>query len=168
MLAGRERDRLTTAEPRAGEFKLLGTVKDVAGAPAAEVRVTARRVGDEPADWGTWSGARELRRAYEALGGGADGGPVAAEARSAADGTFTLTLESRGLYELRAEPAPPRTGTWVTASTRKDATAPLELRVVDGSPLRGRVLDAQDRGVAATLHASWHGQGVGVFTLRAV
>lgn len=164
MLAGHAREKPSAADAAEGEFLLRGSVTDAKGEPAADVRVTARRQGEErgPAThYGGWSGAQELRRAFAAMQGREQDGPPDAVATSAADGSFSLTLRRRGSYEVRAEPAPPSTGTWAAATARSGASPTIELRVLPGSALRGRVLDSQDRGVAAMIHAAWHGGALG-------
>jgi|GEM_PF-1813553 len=165
MLSGTTRAKTENGALDEGRFEIPGRVLDSKGKPVAGVAVTARRRGDaydvhDPRRWQGNSFAA-LERAFVELSS-AEAPPVASRASSAADGTFTLLVTRRGEYDLRAEPAPPRVGT--TTSWYLNATpprVPVELHVLDGSALRGRVVDEQGQGVAAVLRAGWSSEARG-------
>lgn len=161
-LTGREGGRAAPAVVAdEGDFDIPGRVLDAKGEPVAGVRVLARRLGDaypenDPRRW-EQRAAESLERAFTGrpARGAPDEGEPAGETTSGADGTFTLRVHRRGEYRLRAVPGAPRVGTqgeWYL--NERPPSVPLSLRVLDGSALRGRVVDAQDRGVAAQLTAS--------------
>ncbi len=163
MLSGTARAKAEAGPVEEGRFEIPGRVLDAKGKPVAGVLVTTRRRGDaydanDPRRWQSY-GAAGLERAFAELSS-TEAPPVAARATSGQDGTFTLLVTRRGEYDLRAEPAPPQVGT--TASWYLNATPPgmpVELHVLDGSALRGRVVDDQDRGVVAVLIANWSSDG---------
>src|SRR5688572_348914 len=167
MLTGREAVRAAPApEKEDGEFTIPGKVLDEKGKPVADVPVTARRTGEayregDPKRW-DWSGAAHFTKSFEEHGVvKAEEKPVAT-AKSAADGTFALVVKRRGNYSVKAEPEAPRVGTkgeWYLND--KPPTVPLTLRALAGSTLRGRVVDAQDRGVDAAVSASGSDDSLG-------
>lgn len=142
-----------------GDFPILAKVVDEQDKPVADVTVSALRRGEayaaeDPLRWTGWNGAERLAKAFAETSATSEAEPPAASAKSGADGTVRLTVHRRGDYAVRAEPDAPRAGTegsWYLND--KPPTAPLVLRVFAGSALRGRVIDAQDRGVAAVVRA---------------
>jgi protocatechuate 3,4-dioxygenase beta subunit len=139
-----------------GEFAVTGIVLDEVSKPAAGIRVEARLLappkapGDATPEDTT---STELADLLRASGPNAQP-PVAANATTTADGTFALTLKKRGEYELRPAPEPPRLGIARKVTIDLHPHEAVTLRLATGTPLRGRVIDAQDHGVAAFVDAS--------------
>ncbi|MDA1194059.1 MAG: carboxypeptidase regulatory-like domain-containing protein [Planctomycetota bacterium] len=137
-----------------GDGEIVGHVLTPAGVPLAGVRVTAAAMpahdfvparASAQAILSHWSAPTAVP------------GAVVAEARSAADGSFSLAgLEEHRSFHITADVAPPRYAGSMTMNARADRRWPLRLYVGEGSPLRGQVVDGDGRGLA------------GYVTLRAV
>lgn len=170
-LVGRDAVRPAAAPATAVPEQMLeGRVLDAAGKPVPDVPVTARKVRDaypegDARRW-RWDPRGQLEQAASELAAGHPRRvPPVATVRSAADGTFRLSVPGFSEVELRAEPAPPLVGTHATLYVNERAPgAPTVLRVLVGSRLRGRVVDGQDRGVAASLAAHWFEEGRGTWS----
>ena len=167
-----------------GEFDILGKVVDEDDRAVAGVPVTARRTADPAGEESVeWTVAQRADRAldFEPPEAPSARTPADATGTSGPDGTFTLRVRRRGTYAVRAEPAAPLVGTqdeWILE--RVPPKDPVELQVLAGSALRGRVVDALGRGVEAFVRAKqvrgawWQGDwtptaaGTGQFALAAV
>jgi hypothetical protein len=136
------------------------SVLDAQRKPAGGVRVAARRLGaaydrNDPSTWagGGDEGARARVAAIDAPP--SDAAPDATATTDDA-GACEVAVGRPGRYAVQAEPAAPRWGSSATVSVSADTLRPLAaLRVGEGTPLRGRVVDARDRPVAAHLRGLW-------------
>src|SRR5207247_5449095 len=71
------------------------------------------------------------------------------------DGAFVLEAGEAGNYEVAARPEPPRAGTRASASvTPAKPEATVQLVVLAGSRLVGRVVDPADQGLAAVVRGT--------------
>jgi protocatechuate 3,4-dioxygenase beta subunit len=162
VLTGQARTRNDPEPLTAGRFEIPVKVVDAKGAPLVGVRVVARRQGEawEPEDTRRWFGigARDLARVMQAGPGCTEPWPLGGEATSGEGGLAKIVVTRRAEYLLRAEPDAPRVGTsstWMLNS--KPPTEPALLRVLDGSPLNGRVIDGSGRGVEVAVSATSRG-----------
>ncbi|HVG93048.1 MAG TPA: carboxypeptidase-like regulatory domain-containing protein, partial [Planctomycetota bacterium] len=138
------------------------SVQDAQRKPVGGVRVTVRRLGPayDPNDPSTWMGggdanARALRTVAEIDKPPPEAPPDATGTTDDA-GACDVEVGRPGSYAVRAEPAAPRWGSSTTVTVTKDQLKPsAALRVGDGTPLRGRVVDARDRPVGAQLRGGW-------------
>lgn len=143
-------------------FKVRGIVHDEAGAPAAGVRVTAKRSGpvwdqSDPSTWGQSSQKEWFEKSLANIDAPKsqeekpDG-----EATTGADGKFEIPLRESGWYSVRARPEPPKIGTSGQAGvTVRDPEREVVLTLLAGSRVRGRVIDLQGKGVSAVVSAAW-------------
>src|SRR5262245_39945718 len=158
-LAGR--GKAPEAATRLADFRVKGKVVDAAGKPVAGVRVVARRTGaawdqEDPTTWGD-TGVVAFKKGLERVES-----PKTEESKPDVEGTsgpageFDLALKEAGNHEVKAVPAPPLLGfpTQVALSVAKP-TATVSLFVSAGTLLRVRVVDAQDKPVAAVLEGWW-------------
>lgn len=161
-LTGARRAR-PAPEGEVGEFPLSGHVVDEHGAPAAGVPVQARRLAPATPAPSTVallapSFASELERCF-APPRPPETSTAAASTVSAADGSFALVVLESGRYRVAAEPQAPAGGDATYVTTGEAEATRLRLETWPGAALRGRVLDAEDRPVAATLVARHDAEG---------
>jgi protocatechuate 3,4-dioxygenase beta subunit len=82
--------------------------------------------------------------------------PPVATAESGPDGRFTLRVEGLGEYGIVATPASPLGRATASATLRREQPDTTVLIVlVEGGALRGRVVDADDRPLAAVVGGTW-------------
>src|SRR5262245_25792481 len=161
LLSGRPRAP-AAAEAPAATYAIRGIVVDEKKQPVAGVRVTAVRTGpawdsDDPGSWEYVSARDSQQKAFASFDAPKSGEPKAdAAATSGADGTFSLAVRETGGFSIRARPEPPRYGTTQYVSIVKRTTLrEVSLQVLDGSVLKGRVLEADGRPVGAVVTGRW-------------
>lgn len=194
-LKGGARPAALRADPSslaASPYKVLATVVDEKGQPLADVTVRVRSSGRirDPFDTSSWGDPKDDDPARKAIAelddprlaeGSADPTGVTDK-----EGKAEISVPSMGYYEVRALPVPGRVGAsgWANV-TRDKPLGRATLKLLAGTPLSGRVVDASDKGVVAIVAGAWIAQasdgtpngvnvpqaatdGTGAFTLGAV
>lgn len=132
-----------------------GRVLDRGGSPVPHVKVGARwaRAGSNDAE----SEAATFRRRLVNIEAPSKLVPsYEVQGESDEKGTYDLAIPRSGVYDVEAFPAPPSwcMGTWVTVG-ESGVAGKTDVRVLAGSALRGRLVDASGRGVVGVVDGSW-------------
>ncbi len=102
-----------------------------------------------------------------------------AQGMSGSDGRFAFRVDRAQYHTVYARPAAPKTGSYVSThlAPTLSPSVDVKVRVYEGVPLRGRVVDGQDKPAQAEVKAlyknEWSGQvdtdkATGAFALEAV
>ncbi len=137
---------------RTATVRLTGVVLDEKGAPVPGVLVLGRPWGSTQAPGPEVHPLRTQR--LQALSPPSPPPPPPFRSTSDASGTFDLDVDGvlpDGYVALLAMPAAPSVGSTRFWALANGDDAELTLRVVRGAPLRGRLVDAAGRGIAATV-----------------
>ncbi|MFO0931927.1 MAG: carboxypeptidase regulatory-like domain-containing protein [Planctomycetota bacterium] len=167
LAAGGKRPAAVVGAP-AGALRgtILGRVIRADGSAVAGVRVVATSPGGRWDERGSVEpsqrGVREteaLRAAFASVDDPKPGDPDlprAATGETGPDGRFTLKVEGAGNYAVEAYPAPPLCRGRANAQLMRDRTeTTVVIVVVEGGALRGKVVDAADRPMAAVVLGAW-------------
>ena len=137
----------------ASPYRIVGTVVDEKGALLADVAVRAHAWGTarDPEDISTWNDPKADAVRKE-LAGLDDPKTVDRSqdpgATSDKEGRFEITVPEAGNFEVAGLPIPGRVSTKAWANpTKMKPVAKATVRMVAGSALEGRVVDADDKGV---------------------
>ncbi len=152
LAAGGNAHRGSAGRAPSRTARLSGIVLDEAGAPASGVLVVGR----------PWRSTREegqelhpLRaQRLEALRPPRPPPPPRFRTRSDATGAFSLDVEdteATGYLQVAAEPAAPAVGSTRFYAWAQAGEETVTLRVAAGARLRGRIVDAEGHGLAATV-----------------
>lgn len=142
---------------------VLADGKGVAGVPL-QVRLLGATWDRPPSVEPSARGRREtesLQRTFASLddpkpGEGDGDTPPVATTESGPDGRFSVRVEGLGAYSVLAKPAPPLCRVSVVAMVRREQADPsVVIVLVEGGSLRGKVVDAEDRPLAAVVGGSW-------------
>lgn len=152
--------------PTTGRLAAYGRVVDAANAPLAGVPVEVCAEGS----WSTRRGyyaseryAADQTRASAARrrAAGKEEPPVAV-VESDQDGRFVFRTDREGSYTFRPRVDPPHTGTHASATLFENALqGEMVVRVLEGVPLAGRVIDAADHALEAAVDADWRDEALG-------
>ncbi len=146
-----------------GAYAIRGRVLGASSTGVAGIEVVARRDGrawnpSDPSSLGR-SLDETIQRVLDTITKTpAERRPLVARSTTDADGRFELRFGKPGRYRVIGRPAAPAICTFQSVSVHdgnKSAETVLTLR--EGAPLRGKVVDASDKPVQATLHASHSG-----------
>ncbi len=155
---------VTAAGP--AKYAITGKVLDKEGAPQAGISVVALKSGrawipGDPSSW-NWVDDHFASRMASLAQPEKERHPLVAETTSGEDGSFTLKLRESAKYEVHARPVPPNIGTYNEISVYdKKPEQETTLKVLAGTPLKGRVVDAQDNPVPCVVTASWYERSSG-------
>jgi len=144
----------------ASPYRVEGTVVDEKGKPVEDVTVRAHANGKlrDPDDTSTWgdaktedAGRKEIAAIDDPRTGDGSGDPTG---KSDKDGRFAIQLAEAGTYEVFPLPLAGRScaKAWANPS-RMRPVAKVSLRLVPGSELSGRVVEADGKGVVALVSA---------------
>lgn len=146
----------------AGTYVVRGRVVDERDVPAGALPVDVYRVGRArgPAGGGATAGESVARFLATMADPQAAEPTLVATVETDAQGAFVFLSEEPARYECRARPPPPAVGTYSQVSLHDGRPeGEVTLHVMEGSALVGRVLDARDGPVAASLKARWWSRG---------
>jgi len=145
-----------------GEYDVRGVVTDAKGKPIAGMRVTVHAAQadidyNDPSTWKRNNPRFRLKRDLDRFRSPNPALKLIGETTTDEEGRYSFDGMHTGKYHFRAWPEAPKVSTVysVTLSSWSRGTAG-EILVLDGSRLKGRVLDASDQPVGAALSASWY------------
>jgi len=168
-LHGARRSGTGSQPTQVGRYAIRGRVVDQHGDPVADVTIVVRADGrawnpSDPSSWGQ-SLEQSRRRILDRYDKTPDEQrPVIATGQADAGGRFDVRVPEYGKFRIYAVPEAPRVGAFGSVSLHegKDEVDTV-LTVLDGGVLHGRVLDAKDQPVGASLQATFVRQVNGIY-----